>query len=70
MSDIDISFSIRNILLLQFLTLLVVREPAFQLCQKLLKVWKSLRAPFLSRKHPSRGKKGKFWEVDMTKFEP
>ncbi len=70
MSDNEISFSIRNILLLQLLTLAVVRESAFQLCQKLLKAWKSLRAPFLSRKPSSQGKKGKFWEVDMTKFEP
>ncbi len=70
MSDNELSFGIRNILLLQLLTLVVVRESAFQFCQKLLKVWKSLRARFLSREHSSQGKKGKFWEVDMTKFEP
>ncbi len=69
MSDNEISFSMRNILLLHLVTLVVVKYSAFQLCQKLLNIWKSLTA-MLARKPSNQGKRGKFWEVDMTKFEP
>ncbi len=70
MSESEISLSIRNILLLQLLTLAVVRDSAFELYRKLLKVWKSVRIPRFSSKPTCRGKKEKFWEIDMTKFEP
>ncbi len=70
MSDNEISFGIRNILLLQLLTLVVAKDAVSQLCQRLLKFWKSLKTPLLSRKPPHQRKKEKFWEVDMTKFEP
>ncbi len=69
MSDNEISFIMRNILLLHLLTLVVVKDSAFQLCQKLLNVWKSFKALFAS-KPSNKGKREKFWEVDMTKFEP
>ncbi len=69
MSDNEISFSMRNILLLHLVTLVMVKYSAFQLCQKLLNVWKSLKA-MLAWKLSNQGKRGKFWEVDITKFEP
>jgi hypothetical protein len=39
--------------------------------QELLRIWKTLNTPF----HPLRSaktnhKSNKFWEIDMTKFEP
>jgi hypothetical protein len=69
MSSPEASLLIRNILLLQLLTmLLVVPEYAFQSHRKLLKVWKSIMKP-LSHKVTAE-KKDKFWEIDMTKFEP
>ncbi len=70
MSDNEISFSMRNILLLQLLTLFVVKDSALQLCQNLLKTWKSLKTLLRAWKPSDQGKRGKFWEVDMTKFEP
>jgi hypothetical protein len=70
MSDNEISFSMRNILLLQLLTFVVVKDSAFQLCQKLLKIWKALKDLLLAWKPSGQGKRAKFWEVDMTKFEP
>jgi len=70
MSDSEISFSMRNILLLQLLTFVVVKDSAFQMCHKLLKVWKSLKDLLLAWKPSGQGKREKFWEVDMTKFEP
>ncbi len=70
MSDTEISFNLRNILLLQLLTLVVVKDSSFQLCQNLLKVWKSLKALLAAWRPSGPGNRGKFWEVDMTKFEP
>ncbi len=70
MSESEISFSIRNVLLLQLLTLVVVRDSAFQLFQKLSRTWKSLKALLLAWKPSGRVNRGKFWEIDLTKFEP
>ncbi len=70
MSESEITFSIRNVLVLQLLTLVVARNSAFQLYQKLLRTWKSLKGLLLARKPSGRENKGKFWEIDMTKFEP
>ncbi len=64
-----IAFSIRNILLLQLLTLAVVPDYAFEIRQRLLKIWESLNAPMLP-KRPRLKKRERFWEIDMTKFEP
>jgi hypothetical protein len=69
MFDLEISMVIRNILLLQLLTIFVVPDFAFQVHQKLLKIWRSLDTPVLAKK-PADKEKKKFWEIDMTKFEP
>jgi len=46
-----------------------VNSPRLQ--QELLRIWKTLNAPLL-RKKPVKPnhKSGKFWEIDMTDFEP
>ncbi len=69
MSEYEVSFNMRNILLLQLLTLFVARDSACLVRQKLSRTWKSLTS-LLSKKTAADGKKGKFWEIDMTKFEP
>ncbi|MGE5172473.1 MAG: hypothetical protein ACM3MD_01455 [Betaproteobacteria bacterium] len=66
----EITFSIRNVLLLQLLALVVAPDYAFQVHQKLLKIWKSLNTPMLPKKPAGPKKREKFWEIDMTKFEP
>jgi hypothetical protein len=66
----EISIVIRNILLLQLLTVVVVPGYALQIHQKLLRIWKSLNTPVLPKKPAVKAKKEKFWEIDMTKFEP
>jgi hypothetical protein len=70
MFDFETSMVIRNILLLQLLTIFVVPDYAFQVHQKLMKIWRSLNTPVLTKKPSDKGKKEKFWEIDMTKFEP
>jgi hypothetical protein len=70
MSAPETSIVIRNILLLHLLTLVVVPGYAFQVHQNLLKIWKSLNTPILLKKTTDKAKKERFWEIDMTKFEP
>ena len=70
MSEYEVSFSIRNILLLQLLTFAVARDSVCLARQKLSKIWKSFTTLLRSKKPAAGGKKGKFWEIDMTKFEP
>ena len=37
----------------------------------LLRIWKTLKAPFLQLKSTrTNHKSNNFWEIDMTKFEP
>jgi hypothetical protein len=69
-SEYEVYFSMRNILLLQLLTLVVARDSACLVRQKLSRIWKSFTALLRSKKPAAGGKKGKFWEIDMTKFEP
>jgi len=66
----ETSIVIRNILLLQLLALVVIPGYSLQVHQKLLKIWKSLNTPALPKKPTDKAKKEKFWEIDMTKFEP
>ena len=68
MSIFETSMLIRNLLLLQLLTIFVVPDYAFQVHQKLCKFWKSIVIPV--RLMIPTGKREKFWEIDMTKFEP
>jgi len=62
---------LRNILLFQFLVAFSIAGDSPRLHQELLKIWKTLNTPLLQKKpgKPNH-KSGKFWEIDMTDFEP
>jgi hypothetical protein len=63
--------NLRNILLFQLLVALALagNVPAVQ--QELLKIWKRLNTPLITIKSTrTNHKSNKFWEIDMTKFEP
>lgn len=66
-----IFLTLRNILVFQMLVTLTfaVNSPIVQ--WQLLKIWKTLNAPLFQKK-PSKTnhRSGKFWEIDMTNFEP
>ncbi len=66
-----IMLALRNILLVQLLMALTLAGNSPRLQQELLRIWKKLNAPLL-RKKPIKPnhKSGKFWEIDMTDFEP
>jgi hypothetical protein len=70
MYDFETSLVIRTVLLFQLLTILLVPDYAFQVHQKLLKIARLLNTPVLTKKPSDKKKKQKFWEIDMTKFEP
>lgn len=61
---------IRNILLVQMLMIVLVPGYALQVRRELVKIWKTLKTPILPKKADSLKKGGKFWEIDLTKFEP
>jgi hypothetical protein len=61
---------IRNILLVQMLMIVLVPGYVLQVCRELVKIWKTLKTPILPKKGDSLKKGGKFWEIDLTKFEP
>ncbi len=60
-----------NVLILQLAILsLSAKMPALDQLD-FLKVWHALRIPFLPNAKMKAGKRQeKFWEIDMTKFEP
>ena len=68
----DIIIDIRNILIIQMVMIFAVPADAFRVCKELMKIWKALITPveLPKQKALSNKKKGSFWEVDMTKFEP
>ena len=62
---------IRNILLVQLLMIIVAPAHALQVCRELLKIWRSINAQFLHMGQARTNKNlSRFWEIDMTKFEP
>lgn len=66
-----ITLNLRNILALNLLVLLTLAgsEPLVQ--RELLKIWNILNHPLLPKKTSGTNhKSNKFWEIDMTKFEP
>jgi len=62
----ETSILLRNLLLLQLLTIAIVPNYAFGIHKQLLKLWRSIFAPISPKLPPN--KRGKFWEMDMTKF--
>ncbi len=67
----DIMIAFRNMLLVQLLMALAFAGNSPRIQQELLRIWKTLSTPLLSKKpiKPNH-KSGKFWEIDMTDFEP
>jgi len=66
-----ISVTLRNILFFQLMMVLVLAGNAPLVQQELLKIWKTLNTPlFPKRPSGTNHKSNKFWEIDMTKFEP
>ena len=66
-----ISVTLRNILFFQLMMVLVLAGNAPLVQQELLKIWKTLNTPlFPKRSGGTNHKSNKFWEIDMTKFEP
>ena len=62
---------IRNILLVHVLTALTIRCNDRLFEQALLRLWKTLNRPLLPKKTgKTNHQSGKFWEIDMTNFEP
>lgn len=64
----ELILGIRNILLMQLVLLLMMPSFALEVRRELRRVWRSVNAPFLRKK--TMPKKGSFWEIDLTKFEP
>lgn len=70
MFEFKTGIGIRNILLVQMLMIVLVPGYALQVRRELVKIWKTLKTPILPKKMGSLKKSGKFWEIDLTKFEP
>lgn len=63
----ELTIAIRNILLVQLLVIMVPGHPV-PVCRQLLNIWKLVTSS--EPKKETRKKPNKFWEIDMTKFEP
>jgi len=66
-----LAINLRNILLFQLIVAFAFAESSPAVHHELFRIWKRLKVPLLLIKpnktnHPSN----KFWEIDMTKFEP
>ncbi len=59
---------VRNILLVNLVAVVLAPEATLRLRSQLVAKWKSLKARIAVTLSNSR--KNKFWEIDMTKFEP
>lgn len=68
MHDFDLALALRNALLLQLLVIALMPEHAVvSVHRHLQQVWRRIHAPRLKRQ-PRKG--SRFWEIDMTNFEP
>jgi hypothetical protein len=62
---------LRNMLLVQILAILTRAADMPVIQHELLKIWRTLNTPLLpKRPEKPNHKSGRFWEIDMTKFEP
>jgi hypothetical protein len=65
--------NLRNILFFQLFAVLAFAraENAPVIHRELLRIWKTLKTPLLPIKSTrTNHSSNKFWEIDMTKFEP
>jgi hypothetical protein len=70
MFEFKTDVGIRNILLAQMLMVVLVPGYALQVRRELTKLWRTLKTPVLPKRTGHSKKSGKFWEIDLTKFEP
>ncbi len=69
MYDLNLIVTLRNALLLQFLVVFLLPDhAAAAVHQNLKRAWMRIQAPLLQKTQLVR--KSRFWEIDMTKFEP
>lgn len=65
------SIMIRNLLLAHVLVILSLAGNMPVVQQELLRIWRTLKTPlFQKRPAKTNHRSGRFWEIDMTKFEP
>jgi hypothetical protein len=65
------TLNLRNILVFQLLVVVTLAGNSPVVQQELLKIWKTLNTPLLQKKsNKTNHRSGKFWEIDMTNFEP
>ncbi len=63
--------SLCNVLILQLVILSVSAKMPALYSQDFLRIWHTLKITFLPKAIKKADKqKDKFWEIDMTKFEP
>ena len=66
-----LAINLRNILLFQLLTVLIFTGNLPVLHHGLLRIWKTLSARFITlTSAKTNNMSDKFWEIDMTRFEP
>jgi hypothetical protein len=66
-----ITAGLRNILAFQLLAVLALAGDTPVVQQELHRIWKMLNTPLLPKQQiKTNHKSDKFWEIDMTKFEP
>lgn len=65
------TLNLRDILVLQLLVVITLAGNSPVVQRELLKIWKTLNTPLLQKKPTKPNhRSGKFWEIDMTNFEP
>ncbi len=67
-SDLIPFIGLRNVLLVHLLVVVLAPGYALQAHRELSKLWKTVRTALVIRRSCSR--RSRFWEIDMTKFEP
>ncbi len=68
MFEHDFMLGVRNILLVNLLAVAMAPDATQRLHRRLIRKWKALRERIsIMLSSPRRNK---FWEIDMTKFEP
>ncbi len=67
-SDLISTIGMRNVLLVHLLVVVLTPGCALQAHQELSRIWRTVRTALVIRR--SRPRQSRFWEIDMTKFEP
>lgn len=63
--------ALRNTLVFTLMAAMLLARNVPVVQQELLRIWKTLNSPLLpKRSSGTNHKSNKFWEIDMTKFEP